>query len=108
MYIYASFPYMLLEYLTSFVMEYVWKMRWWNYSGAFNVNGRINLMVIAVFGCIGLLFHYVVIPNMGWIRVNLAMPLRSVITIMMLLFVADFVYAQIHPNIASISSHRPF
>lgn len=98
----------ILEYVTSFVMEYVWKMRWWNYTGALNVNGRINLLVIVLFGCVGLLFHYLVIPNISWIRANIVTPLRSILAITMIIIVADFVYAQIHPNISSISSHRPF
>lgn len=98
----------ILEYTTSFIMEYVWKMRWWNYSGSLNVNGRINLLVIALFGCIGLFFYYFVIPRMAWIKVNLAMPLQGLLTILMVIILVDFVYAQIHPNVSSISSHHPF
>lgn len=98
----------ILEYLTSYVMEFIWKMRWWNYSGAWNVNGRINLLVILVFGCIGLFFYYVMVPRLAWIQTNLAIPLKTATTVILVIILADFIYAQIHPNISSISSHRPF
>lgn len=98
----------LLEYLTSYVMEFIWKMRWWNYGGAWNVNGRINLLVILLFGCIGLFFHYFMVPRMGWIKINLAIPLKTLSTIIFVIMLADFIYSQIHPNISSISSHHPF
>lgn len=98
----------LLEYLTSYIMEYVWKMRWWNYSGAWNVNGRINLLVILLFGCIGLFFHYIIVPQIDWIKLNIAGPFRFLLAVMLLIIMTDFIYAQIHPNISSISSHHPF
>lgn len=103
----------LLEYMTSFVMEFIWKMRWWNYTGAFNVNGRINLLVIMVFGIIGLIFYYFIVPRLGWIKSHLVIPSQYVVMFFVGLLIIDFVYAQINPNISaisgntSISSHRP-
>ncbi len=97
-----------LEYMTSLVMEYVWKARWWNYGGMFSVNGRINLLVILVFGFIGLFFYYIVVPNLKWIKNTLVVPLTTITMIFFVLIAADYVYSQIYPNIASISSYRPF
>lgn len=96
-----------LEYMTSLVMEFVWKARWWNYGGIFSVNGRINLFVILIFGCIGLFFYYVVVPNLQWIRRTLAIPLAAITLVFFVMIAADYVYSQVHPNVAAISSHRP-
>lgn len=46
----------VLEYLTSWIMEIIFKMRWWDYSHLkFNINGRICLYYGAPFGVIGTL-----------------------------------------------------
>lgn len=46
----------ILEYLTSYVMEKLFKTRWWDYSNMkFNINGRICLEMIIPFGLLGLL-----------------------------------------------------
>jgi len=46
----------ILEYFTSFIMEKIFKTRWWDYSTKkFNINGRIcldTMIPFAIFGCI--------------------------------------------------------
>lgn len=98
----------LLEYITSYVMEVLWQMRWWNYTGIFSVHGRIDLLVIMVFGAIGLFFYYVVVPALPWIRNAIAMPSRRILLVFMGILLVDFIYSQINPNVASISNHHPF
>ncbi len=45
-----------LEYFTSYLMEKLFKARWWDYSDKkFNINGRICLENIVAFGILGLL-----------------------------------------------------
>ena len=45
-----------LEYLTSYLMEKIFKLRWWDYSNMkFNINGRICLETLIPFGIIGVL-----------------------------------------------------
>ena len=45
-----------LEYFTSYLMEKLFKARWWDYSDKkFNINGRICLENIVAFGVLGLL-----------------------------------------------------
>ena len=52
-----------LEYLTSLVMEKMFKARWWDYSQRkFNINGRICLGTIIPFGILGLFISYVSNP----------------------------------------------
>ena len=47
---------MVLEYLTSYFMELIFKARWWDYSNKkFNINGRICLETAIPFGLGGML-----------------------------------------------------
>ena len=53
----------VLEYLTSFFMEKLFKTRWWDYSDKkFNINGRICLETLVLFGIGGLAISYIVQP----------------------------------------------
>lgn len=46
----------LLEYLTSYFMEKLFRVRWWDYSEKkFNLNGRICLNMLVVFGIFGII-----------------------------------------------------
>ena len=46
----------LVEYLTSYLLELIFKVRWWDYSDRFlNVNGRICLINSICFGLLGML-----------------------------------------------------
>ena len=53
----------VLEYLTSYVMEKVFHLRWWDYSKKkFNINGRVCLETIIPFGILGLIIIYITNP----------------------------------------------
>ena len=53
----------ILEYITSWAMEKIFKARWWDYSKRkFNLNGRICLGTIIPFGIFGILLTYVTNP----------------------------------------------
>ena len=53
----------ILEYTTSYVMEKLFKTRWWDYSkNKYNINGRICLETMSLFGIGGCLLLYVVNP----------------------------------------------
>lgn len=53
----------LLEYITSYIMELVFKARWWDYSDKkFNLNGRICLSNMIAFGVLGVMLIYFVNP----------------------------------------------
>lgn len=53
----------VLEYSTSYFMEKIFKIRWWDYSRRkFNINGRICLETMIPFGLLGMLIIYVVNP----------------------------------------------
>ena len=53
----------ILEYLTSFIMEKLFRTRWWDYSDyKFNINGRVCLETMWVFGALACIVMYCVNP----------------------------------------------
>ena len=49
----------ILEYITSFVMEKIFHLRWWDYSNKkVNINGRVCLNTIIPFGILGMIIMY--------------------------------------------------
>jgi len=56
LFILTLFTCSLLEYITSFLMEKIFKLRWWDYSQMrFNINGRICLETMTPFSILGVL-----------------------------------------------------
>lgn len=82
----------LLEYTTSYVMEKLFKTRWWDYSNRkFNINGRICLETLIPFGLLGCLVMYIINPfienNLLTININYI----YIITFLLLfIFIIDF------------------
>lgn len=60
----------ILEYLTSYYLEKIFKTRWWDYSNyRFNINGRICLETMVPFGLFGLFIMYISNPLfLSWIN----------------------------------------
>lgn len=55
----------ILEYFTSWAMEKLFHMRWWDYTGRFlNINGRVCFTNAIAFGIMGLLVYYYIYPRM--------------------------------------------
>ena len=53
----------MLEYATSYIMEKIFKARWWDYSyRKFNINGRICLETLIPFGIAGTFITFVANP----------------------------------------------
>ena len=52
----SAFVGTILEYIVNYVMEKIFKVRWWDYSQfPFNINGRVCLITSCMFGIAGLL-----------------------------------------------------
>ena len=82
-----------LEYLTSYLMEKIFKARWWDYSKKkFNINGRICLETLIPFGIISVLILSFVNP---WILEKLYMipknALNWLVIILAIVFIVDCV-----------------
>jgi len=52
-----------LEYATSYIMEKLFKARWWDYSDRrFNIRGRVCLEYMIAFGVLGTIIIYIINP----------------------------------------------
>lgn len=81
----------LLEYFTSYIMEEHFNTRWWDYgTSKFNINGRICLEMLFVFGGLGLLSMYVINPLAIKVLSNINPAIKLVITsIIATIFIID-------------------
>lgn len=77
----------ILEYSTSYIMEKLFKARWWDYSEyKFNLNGRICAATMIPFGVLGVLVVYYLNPVIsGLVNFN-----NIVFGFILVLFVLDF------------------
>ena len=80
-----------LEYITSFLMEVIFKNRWWDYSNKkFNINGRICLETMIPFGIIGTFVFYILNPAINKLVSFLPSYLSLIIALVILiLFIFD-------------------
>lgn len=72
----------LLEYISSYLLEEFFNMKWWDYSNKkFNINGRVCLWNSSLFGILSLVLVYIVHPRVsnfiGKISLNIINPLAS-------------------------------
>lgn len=93
----------VLEYLTSFILERAWGIRWWDYSSHFfNINGRICLFGSIGFGLGGLLIIYLLHPLCTKAYNRLPGRWRVILCILLLLlFIPDCIYALFSPRVGS-------
>lgn len=81
----------IIEYITSYLMEKLFKARWWDYSkNSFNLNGRICLKNTILFGVLGVLLVYIINPFISNLIEIIPSIIVLIITIIcLLLFTAD-------------------
>ncbi|MCM1557175.1 MAG: hypothetical protein NC087_06535 [Anaeroplasma bactoclasticum] len=94
-----------LEYLTSYVMELIFHMRWWDYSKRkFNINGRVCLRNSLMFGALVMLVIYGLHPIMiKFMDVIGILSIRIIITILLIGLLIDFIFSTIkNINIAKV------
>lgn len=90
-----------LEYMTSLVMEITsGGTRWWDYSGYFlNLHGRICAEGLLVFGIGGVAIVYIIAPMIDtFIGRFQEKKLKTVCTVLALIYIFDWTYSQIEPN----------
>ena len=83
----------ILEYLTSYIMEKVFKARWWDYSEKkFNINGRICLETMIPFGLLGMFISYVANPFFMGIYESIKIPDLEIISgAILVVFLTDII-----------------
>lgn len=89
-----------LEYFTSWILEKLFDTKWWDYTGFFlNINGRICLEGLIVFGLAGVAFTYLFAPMLDNLYSRISSSVRRpVIIILIVLFAADVIWSSQHPN----------
>lgn len=98
-----------LEYSTSYVLEKIFHLRWWDYSESdkIQLNGRICLRNALKFGAGGILFMYLVMPALGNLTNALPWALQVAFALIMLVIYAIDVIASSYAN-AKVGSMEDF
>ena len=83
----------ILEYLTSFIMEKLFKTRWWDYTNnKFNINGRICLQTMILFGIGGVLIVKFVSPFiLNTLSLLNPLLLTIISALLFVLFISDII-----------------
>lgn len=81
----------ILEYITSYVMEKLFKTRWWDYSNnKFNLNGRICGKNCLLFGVLGVLLIYIIHPIISKLITNIPLNILNIIALIIFtIFIID-------------------
>ena len=82
-----------LEYATSYIMEKIFKARWWDYSNRkFNINGRICLETLIPFGIAGTFIIYIANPFLlKYINMLPDLALHIFTVIFLALYITDMI-----------------
>lgn len=91
LFIMTAFVCTFFEYITSFIMEKLFKARWWDYSHkTFNINGRVCLENSVIFGLLGLALITIINPFVTNFLSNLPhMVIIYVSSILLVAFIVD-------------------
>ena len=89
-----------IEYGTAFFLETFRHLKYWDYTGYFlNINGRICLEGLLVFGLGGCGFTYILAPILDNLYQKLSSKVSIGLCVILISFFAiDFVYSSFYPN----------
>lgn len=90
----------IVEYVTSWYLEYTKGIKWWDYSGyLLNLNGRICLESVVVFGIGGCGFVYLIAPMFDNLYQKIPRSVEIPLCVVMIaVFSADVIHSKSHPN----------
>ena len=82
-----------LEYFTSYIMEKIFKNRWWDYSEKkYNINGRICLDFSFAFGALAVIVLHILNPFFYSILEQIPFYIQEiVVAILCIIFIVDFI-----------------
>lgn len=88
----------IFEYISSWLLEVIFKRTWWNYEGDFlSINGRVSLFTTIAWGFLGLFFLKYLEPNIRKSFEKFSLVEISFITFLLIaLFFMDYVYSFIN------------
>lgn len=90
----------IIEYFTSVYLEVVHHMAWWDYTGFFlNLNGRICLEGLILFGVLGLVVTYVGAPLITSFLDKISKNIKRILSVILIIVIAfDFYASGKKPN----------
>ncbi len=92
-----------IEYFTSWFLETFMHTKWWDYTGYFlNINGRVCLEGLLVFGIAGTLGIYLMAPSLDSQFCRIPKKVSTVLCVVLLTaFACDLAFSFFHPNMAA-------
>ena len=90
----------IFEYFSSWLLEIAFGLRWWNYRNYFlNINGRVCLQSFILFGLVGLLGVYFLVPKVyNFLNRIESKRFYQIMPIFILIFMTDITISFIKPN----------
>lgn len=83
----------IVEYITSFTMEKLFKLRWWDYSNEkFNIKGRVCIKYLILFGLCGVGFYYFLNPLFEYLYGFITYP-NIISIIIVTVMIIDFIFS---------------
>lgn len=81
----------ILEYITSYIMERIFKARWWDYSHMpFHIHGRVCLINSILFGVASTLFIKFLYPFLSYVETHIPTTIYYLaLTVFVILFLCD-------------------
>lgn len=89
-----------VEYITGWALEHIWHTRWWDYREyRFQIQGRVSLIGLLVFGIGGLAIVYLIAPGCNqWLEKKEGRKEKMIACVLIVLFGLDICYSLVHPN----------
>ena len=89
-----------IEYLTGWALETIWHTRWWDYREyTFQIQGRVSLIGLLIFGTGGLTIVYWIAPRFNqWLGKKEGRNEEIIAFLLLALFLIDVCYSILHPN----------
>lgn len=83
----------VFEYASSYILERLFNQRWWDYSNMrFNINGRVCLEGVLIFGALSVLLVYYIHPlSMRLLEKVPPLALKVIAAMLFLIFMADVI-----------------
>ncbi|NCB93296.1 MAG: hypothetical protein EOM40_12185 [Clostridia bacterium] len=90
----------IVEYITGWFLETYFQTRWWDYREyIFEIQGRVCLIGLLIFGFGGLAFVYAIAPRLdGQIQKMSKHTQEIICTVLVAVFVLDCIYSFYNPN----------
>lgn len=94
---FGAFLCSVLEYITSWAMEKLFHMRWWDYSRyKYNINGRVCLLNSSLFGLMLLALVYIIHPSVSHMIEKISLSTMILfLSVFSISFLIDFVFTLI-------------